>query len=375
MYSNVYDNYINCQLAEAFSCTISPVYRNSPFWYSEVFVKLVHRKHLPKVDQTRDVVFSCAASSRRVTERMDCLGYSFGSIGVPRWVGGFGGSNPPPYAKFRRPSKIVPNTTRLWKLLKIAEIRTPTPQDVRKKGSKILKLPPVRNCFTLAMTNKLVVIINSLKVPKINKMLLCEMEFPVPNYSCLHNPWLGGYRPQIPVLSVLNWICCTLPHPNKIPWYATVWQLRNRWTDLHDVWQSLDLPTPINALKLWIIKKKVKWYHYRPSVAQRVNRGVALLFHDRGTRRRWVVSPTPRPHFTPPGKTRYPFYRRLGWAPGPVWTGGKSRPRRHSIPDRPARSLNPHWRSPIISSAYGVNLDSRMVGKTLYVVDRSDMPL
>jgi len=25
----------------------------------------------------------------------------------------------------------------------------------------------------------------------------------VPNYSCLQNPWLGGYRPQIPVLSVL----------------------------------------------------------------------------------------------------------------------------------------------------------------------------
>ena len=24
----------------------------------------------------------------------------------------------------------------------------------------------------------------------------------------------------------------------------------------------------------------------------------------------------------PPGKTRYPFYRRLGWAPGPVWMGG-----------------------------------------------------
>ena len=29
----------------------------------------------------------------------------------------------------------------LWKLSKIAEFRTPTPQDVRKKGSKILKLP------------------------------------------------------------------------------------------------------------------------------------------------------------------------------------------------------------------------------------------
>ena len=74
------------------------------------------------------------------------------------------------------------------KLLKIAEFRTPTHQDVRKKGSKILKLPPVLNCFTLAMTNKLVVIINSLKVPKIKKILLYEMKFLVPNYSCLQNP-------------------------------------------------------------------------------------------------------------------------------------------------------------------------------------------
>ena len=67
------------------------------------------------------------------------------------------------------------------------------------------------------MTNKLVVIINSLKVPKIKKILLYEMKFLVPNYSCHQNPWLGGYRPQIPVLSVLNWICWTPSPPNKIP--------------------------------------------------------------------------------------------------------------------------------------------------------------
>ena len=29
------------------------------------------------------------------------------------------------------------------------------------------------------------------------------MKFLVPNYSCLQNPRLGGYRPQIPILSVL----------------------------------------------------------------------------------------------------------------------------------------------------------------------------
>jgi len=53
--------------------------------------------------------------------------------------------------------------------LKIAEFRKTTPQDVQKKGSKFLKLPPVHNCFTLTMTNKLVVNINSLKYQKLRK--------------------------------------------------------------------------------------------------------------------------------------------------------------------------------------------------------------
>jgi len=30
------------------------------------------------------------------------------------------------------------------------------------------------------------------------------MKLLVPNYSCLQNPLLGGYCPQIPVLSVLS---------------------------------------------------------------------------------------------------------------------------------------------------------------------------
>jgi len=40
------------------------------------------------------------------------------------------------------------------------------------------------------MTNKLIVIIKSIKVPKIKKSLVYEMKFHVPNYSCLQNPWL-----------------------------------------------------------------------------------------------------------------------------------------------------------------------------------------
>ena len=45
----------------------------------------------------------------------------------------------------------------------------------------------------------------------------------------------------------------------------------------------------------------------------------------------------PRPHFTP-GKDPVPIVQEAGWAPGPVWTDGKSRPHRDSIPDRPAHS-------------------------------------
>jgi len=85
------------------------------------------------------------------------------------------------------------------------------------------------------------------------------------------------------------------------------------------------------------IKVKIKWSRYRPGVAQRVGRVIAVLFHNRGTRRGWVVSSTPRPHFTP-GKDPAPILQEAGWAPGPVWTGGKSRPHRDSIPNRPARS-------------------------------------
>jgi len=45
----------------------------------------------------------------------------------------------------------------------------------------------------------------------------------------------------------------------------------------------------------------------------------------------------PQPHFTP-GKDPVPILQEAGWAPGPVWMGGKSRPHSDSILDRPARS-------------------------------------
>ena len=67
--------------------------------------------------------------------------------------------------------------------------------------------------------------------------------------------------------------------------------------------------------KLYLVKVKVKLSRYRPGVAQRVGRGIAVLLHDRGTRRgEWSAA---RPGRTlPPGKTQYRLDRRLGGTQG-----------------------------------------------------------
>jgi len=44
------------------------------------------------------------------------------------------------------------------------------------------------------------------------------------------------------------------------------------------------------------------------------------------------------PAASTPGKDAVPIVQKAGWAPGPVWMGGKSRHHRDSVPDRPARS-------------------------------------
>jgi len=88
---------------------------------------------------------------------------------------------------------------------------------------------------------------------------------------------------------------------------------------------------------IYIYIYNIKWSRNRTGLAQRVGRGIALVFHDRSTRRAWVVSSTPRPHFTP-GKYPVPILQEAGWYPGPVWTGGISRPHRDSIPGRPPLS-------------------------------------
>jgi hypothetical protein len=57
-------------------------------------------------------------------------------------------------------------------------------------------------------------------------------------------------------------------------------------------------------------------------VAQRVGRGIALLFHDHGTRRGVSGQQHALAALYSPGKTRYPLYRRLG---GPQGRSGQVR--------------------------------------------------
>jgi len=68
------------------------------------------------------------------------------------------------------------------------------------------------------------------------------------------------------------------------------------------------------------VKSKGKVIPQQDRWAQRVGRGIALLFHDRCTgRKEWS---TARPGRTlSPGNTRYPFYRRLG---GPQGRSGRA---------------------------------------------------
>jgi len=111
-----------------------------------------------------------------------------------RGVGvGLGCSTPPRPRNSEGPPKSCQTQPDRENCSKLLNLGSQHPKMLGKKCSKILKLPPVCNCFTLAMANRLVVIINSLEVPIIKKILLYEMEFLAPNYSCLQNHWLRGY--------------------------------------------------------------------------------------------------------------------------------------------------------------------------------------
>ena len=71
------------------------------------------------------------------------------------------------------------------------------------------------------MKNKLVVIINSFKVPKIKKNFPIWNEISCTKLQLSPEPLTRGLRPQIPVLSVLCPQLYLLNPPKKIPGYAT----------------------------------------------------------------------------------------------------------------------------------------------------------
>ena len=72
--------------------------------------------------------------------------------------------------------------------------------------------------------------------------------------------------------------------------------------------------------------------------AHRGSRGMALPFHDHGTRRDEGSASRPG-RFLPPGKNQYPLYGRLGWPQGRSGQVRKISPTTGiRSPDRPARS-------------------------------------
>ena len=69
-------------------------------------------------------------------------------------------------------------------------------------------------------------------------------------------------------------------------------------------------------------------------MAQRVGRGISMTAALEGGE--WSAALPGRT--LPLGKDPVPILQEAGWAPGPVWMGGKSRPHWDSIPDHPAHS-------------------------------------
>ena len=77
---------------------------------------------------------------------------------------------------------------------------------------------------------------------------------------------------------------------------------------------------------------------YRPQRPSRLSRGIALLFlRPRHSRCGWGVQPQ-APATSTLRKDPVSIVQEAGWAPGPIWTGGKYLLHRDSIPDRPALS-------------------------------------
>ena len=101
----------------------------------------------------------------------------------------------------------------------------------------------------------------------------------------------------------------------------------------------------------------------RGRTAHRGSPGIVLPFHDHGTGKGEGSASRPG-RSLPPGKTRYPLYRRLG---GPQGRSGQVRkisppPTGIRPPDRPARR----------QSLYRLSYQAHECGKTLFIVGFND---
>ena len=151
--------------------------------------------------------------------------------------------------------------------------------------------------------------------------------------------WRLFYSPELS-----HWLC----GPTSLLWMGT-----------KGTFPAVKRPEHEGDHLLHLVKgKKVKWSRYRPGVAQRVGRGIALVFHDRGSRRGWEVSSTPWPNFIP-GKDPVPILQEAGWAPGPIWTGGKSHPHRDLIPDHQGRRQSLYRLSYPAHTSFGTVVKNR----------------
>ena len=150
-------------------------------------------------------------------------------------------------------------------------------------------------------------------------------------------------RKQANVSGRMAWISFSaLPCRGKKTW----WQLASRccWNRARP-WHASELVSFLVGLRIYqnpgILRVKIKHNvhprtgHVRPEGEQTHSFTLSLTSAIGGGG--WVVNVTTLPQFTP---GRRPGTHCIeGWVgPRAVWTGGKSRPHRDSIPDRPARS-------------------------------------
>ena len=153
--------------------------------------------------------------------------------------------------------------------------------------------------------------------------------------------------------SACTYLCIWIPNHDYV-WYLVITKIYQQNLNFDNNWvtwtatlcENVQTLSFYNYVENEYIKKvcnanccnvvtiKVKWSCYRPGVAQRVGRGIALPFHDCGTGR-WSAA---QPRHTLPWETPGTHFTG-GWVgPRTSLDGRKILSRQDLIPDRPASS-------------------------------------